>query len=181
MTEVLLTSESFVKGVTSISDNLAGKYLRPSIKEAQEVGLRSILGDKLTDRLKTLVSDGEISKATDYKELLDRCQYYLAYSAVVEVAAKVSYKIGNFGVTKSKDENIEVATHDEISKMQYYYQAKADAYCQLLQHYLLDHADTFPELSDIERNRINANLYSAASSGIFLGGARGRKLRGGSV
>ena len=31
----LITSESFVKAVTSISDNIAGKYLLPSITELQ--------------------------------------------------------------------------------------------------------------------------------------------------
>ena len=30
--EILLTSEKFVKSVTSISDNLAGKYLLPAIR-----------------------------------------------------------------------------------------------------------------------------------------------------
>ena len=54
-----------------------------------------------------------------YKILLDRCQYYLAYAAIVEVTNKVSYKIGNFGVAKSSDENLQVASKDEIGKMQY--------------------------------------------------------------
>ena len=45
MAEILLTSETFVKSVTNVSDNLAGKYILPSIREAQEQGLKSILGD----------------------------------------------------------------------------------------------------------------------------------------
>ena len=39
MTEILLSSEKFIKEVTSVSDNLAGKYLLPSLLEAQEVAL----------------------------------------------------------------------------------------------------------------------------------------------
>ena len=35
MAEILLTSEAFVKSVTNVSDNLAGKYILPSIREAQ--------------------------------------------------------------------------------------------------------------------------------------------------
>ena len=54
MTEILLSSERFIKEVTSVSDNLAGKYLLPSLREAQEVALRGILGDCLLERLKEI-------------------------------------------------------------------------------------------------------------------------------
>ena len=42
MAEILLSSEAFVKTVTSISDNLSGKYILPSLREAQEIGLKRI-------------------------------------------------------------------------------------------------------------------------------------------
>lgn len=95
---------------------------------------------------------------------------------IVEVTNKVSYKIGNFGVTKTQDENLQVASQDEIAKMQYYYQSKADAYCLDLQNFLLEHRNDYPELTENSCNKIESNLHSAASCGIFLGGARGRIL-----
>lgn len=178
MTEVLLTSETFVKSVTSISDNVAGKYLRPSMLEAQEQGLRGIVGDSLMGKLKSLVSDGSIDDTDNamYKELLDRAQYYLAYSSVVECAMKVSYKVGNFGVGKSSDENLQVASQDEIAKLRYYYQSKADGCCLQLQQWLLDNRDSFPELDGRQCGRMESNLHSAATCGIWLGGPRGRRL-----
>lgn len=176
MAEILLSSEAFVKSVTSISDNLSGKYVLPSLREAQEIGLKGILGDCLLSKLKALVKDGSINEESNvkYKELIDRCQYYLAYVTIVEVTNKTSFKIGNFGVVKSTDENLQVASQDEISKMQYYYQSKADACCYELQGWLLDNRSSFPELSDCDCRRISSNLYSAATCGIFLGGARGK-------
>lgn len=178
MTEVLLTSEVFIKSVTSISDNVAGKYLRPSMLEAQEQGLRGIIGDSLMGKLKSLVSDGGIEDESNsmYKELLDRAQYYLAYSAVTKCAMKVSYKVGNFGVAKSSDENLQLATQDEIAKLRYYYQSKADGCCLQLQQWMLDNRAAFPELDECQCGRMEANLYSAATCGIWLGGARGRRL-----
>ena len=178
MAEILLSSEAFVKSVTSVSDNLSGKYILPSLREAQEVGLRGILGDDLLRKLKTLIKDGDLETESGgaYKTLVDRCQYYLAYKTIVEVTNKVSYKIGNFGVTKTQDENLQVATQDEIAKMQYYYQSKADACCLDLQNYLLDNRAAYPELTECICHKIESNLHSAASCGIFLGGARGRKL-----
>lgn len=179
MAEILLSSEAFVKSVTSVSDNLSGKYILPSLREAQEVGLKSILGDALLARLKDMLKEKTITDYDNrfYKELLDRCQYYLSYMTIIEVTNKTSFKIGNFGVTKSNDENLQVATQDEIAKMQYYYQTKADACCYDLQNWLIEHRTEFPELNDNDCRRIQSNLYSAASCGIFLGGARGKTKR----
>ena len=175
MTEILLTSESFVRSVTNVSDNLAGKYILPSIREAQEQGLKGILGDCLLSKVKQLISSNALDGK--YKELVDHCQYYLAYAAIVEVTNKVSFKIGNFGVAKSQDENLQVASYDEIVKMQYYYQTKVDAYCLELQTWLLDNKCSFPELNECHCRKLSSNLYSAASCGIFLGGCRGKKRR----
>lgn len=179
MVEYLLTSEAFVKGLTSISGNLNGQYVGSSIREAQEIGLRSILGDTLLDKLKDLLKNGTLDAAGNeaYKDLVDKCQYYLAYSAIVEICVKTSYKVANFGVTKTQDENLQVATHDEMSKMQFYYQAKADACCYSLQNFLLNNCSSYPELTEGCCARIKANLKSAASCGIFLGGARGRIIK----
>jgi hypothetical protein len=176
MAEFLLTSEKFVKEVSSISDNVAGKYIQPSIREAQEVWLKSIIGSTLLNYIKAL----GLAKTLDdpanvaYKELVDRAQYFLAYTAIVEMTNKVSYKIGNFGVTKTTDENLQVATQDEIAKMQYYYQSKAD-FCALeLQQWILDNRTLFPELDDCTCRKIHSNLHSAASCGLWFGGARGK-------
>lgn len=176
MAEVLLTSEKFVKEVTSISDNIAGKYLLPSIREAQDVKFRGIVGDTLLAKLKAIVADGSITQEANapYKVLLDRAQYFIAYSAIVEVAVKVTFKIANAGVVKTPDENIQVADNTDVAAMQSYYQAKADSACLDLQNYLLNNWQTYPELSEGDYHRIHSNLYSAASCGIFLGGPRGK-------
>lgn len=179
MRGILLSSEDFIKSVTNISDNLAGKYLLPALREAQEEGLKGILGGSLLSKLKNLVGEGEIDLPENaiYKATIEECQYYLAYKTIVDVTNKVSYKITNFGVSKSNDENLQVASYEEIVKMQYYYQSKADAYCLDLQNWLLDHRTYLPELNDCQCRKIRSNIYSAASCGIFLGGARGKVRR----
>lgn len=187
MAEILLCSESFLKTTTNISDNVAGKYILPSLREAQEVKFRGIVGDCLLAKLKELATtdphtqtrpiDQEANVA--YKDLLDRAQYFLAWSAVVEICNRVTYKVGNFGVSKTTDENLQVAGSDELSRQQYYYQAKADSFCRDLQNWILQHASAFPELDACACEAIRSNLYSAATCGLFLGGARGKKLPGG--
>lgn len=181
MTEILLSSETFVKSVTNISDNVAGKFILPALREAQEVGLRGIVGDCLLDALKERVADGSIAAVenTAYRDLIDRAQYYLAYMTTVEVLNKVSYKVGNFGVAKSNDENLQVVTQDEIAKQQYYYQSKADGCCRDLQRWILRNRQAFPELKDCDCAAMTSNLRSSATSGLWLGGVRGRRVPGG--
>jgi len=176
MTEILLSSEKFIKSVTNVSDNLAGKYILPALREAQEIGLRGIVGDCLLTRLKEIAQAKEWDNFPAYNALLERAQYYLAYTTIVEVTNKVSYKIGNFGVAKSDDENLKVASQDEIAKMQYYYTSNADYYKLDLQNWLLENKAAFPELTECACRKIRANLYSAASCGIWLGGPRGKEL-----
>ena len=178
MAEILLSSEAFVKSVTSVSDNLSGKYILPSLREAQEISLKGILGDDLLSKLKTLIKNNTLEAESNgvYKTLVDHCQYYLAYKTIVEVTNKVSYKIGNFGVTKTQDENLQVATQDEIAKMQVYYQSKADACCLNLQNFLLQNRADYPELTENCCHKIESNLHAAATCGIFLGGARGKRM-----
>lgn len=184
--EILLSSERFIKSVTNISDNVAGKYILPALREAQEITFRTIVGDCLLDKLKLmLVPDPEThARPIDdpsngaYKLLLDKAQYYLAYQTIVEVCNKVSYKIANFGVAKSSDENLQVAPEDELIGQIAYYQGKADAHCYQLQGWLLENQAELPELCDCDCSRIKSNLMSAATCGVWLGGPRGKQRRG---
>jgi hypothetical protein len=179
MAEILLSSEAFIKSVTNISDNVAGKYVLASLREAQEVGLKNIIGERLLEKLKDLVKTNAIEEMANsrYKLLLNKCQYYLAYMTIVEMVYKVSYKIGNAGVVKTTDDNLQVATFDEIIAQKEYYQSKADFHCMELQQYILDDLADYPEIDDCTFRRLRANLYSSATCGFFLGGARGKRRR----
>lgn len=179
MAEILLSSETFIKSVTNISDNVAGKYILSSLREAQEVSLKSIIGIPMLERLKELVKSGQIDSDVNqkYKYLLGKIQYYLAYMTIVELIYKVSYKIGNAGLVKTAEENLQVASFDEIVAQKEYYQGKADFHCMELQQYILEDMNGYPEVDDCTCRRIHANLYSAATCGIFLGGARGKRRR----
>lgn len=177
MNEVLLSSEKLVKQIAGVSDNVAGEYILVSIREAQEIKLKSIVGPALLAKLKGLVEADTVDAAGNeyYAELIQKAQYYLAYSAIAELTYKTTFKITNFGVAKSNDENLQVPAFDEVARVRDYYQSKADFYCIELQTYVFENRRHFPELGECHCSRIHANLYSAASCGIFLGGARGKR------
>lgn len=181
--DILLCSEKFIKNTTNISDNVAGKFILPSLREAQEIYFRGIVGDCLLNALKQMVADGVFNddpipdEYLPYKELLDRAQYYLAYQTITQLVDVVHYKVGNFGVAKSSDENLQPVGPDELDQQRTYYQAKADAHCLQLQTWILEHRASFPELRACDCSRMQANLYSAATCGLWLGGPRGKMLK----
>lgn len=174
MVQVYLTSEEFVKSLCSIDENIANKYLGPAIVEAQEIELREILGDSLLDTLKGMIAENNIPE--QYKELINRIQYVLAYKAIVSLCVLASYKIANAGVVTTGDDNVRNLDWKELTSVREYYTHKSDAYAGQLQRYILQNKDQFPELKDCECKKIKAHLLSAASCGLWLGGVRARKL-----
>lgn len=174
--DVLLTSEEFVKSYSNISNNVNGKYIGVAIREAQEIELRGIIGSCLLEKLKELVDNEEIDGEGNeiYKEILDQCQYFLAYTTVKNLCLTTSYKIDNIGVSQTYDENIQSLSLEDTYNVMEQYARKADYFCGLLQEYLLQHKQFIPELNDAQCSCIQANLNHAATGGIWLGGRRGK-------
>lgn len=175
MTEVLLSSEKLVKECACVNDNVASEYILSSLTEAQNITLKGILGPNLLNRIKVLIQDSALDTEPMYKELVDQCQYFLAYTTLAALTYKTTYKISNFGVTRTNDENVSVPSFDEVAKIRDYYQSKADFYCIELQTFLWQNRSSFPELNRNRCERIKSNIYSAASCGIWLGGIRGKR------
>lgn len=175
MRNVLLISEDSVKTYSGLNDNIWGKSLLPGIREAQEIGLQSIIGSCLYESLCTKVADGSITADTNtqYKTLLDEyVSYYLIYRVISDLVPIIGVKLGNIGVMVSNDEHLQNLTEDERSRVGTYYEQRSDFYCKRMQQWLLTNNELFPELDECSCNQMKANLESAASTGVFLGGYR---------
>ena len=172
MTDILLITEQSIKNITNISDNMAGKLLLTAIRESQEINLREILGDALLDELKRQVAENDVRET--YNQLILQCQYFLAYQSCANICMITSVKIDNAGLQRVSDEKMEPLPVSEVNQIHDYYQQKADFYCERLQNFLLQHKEDYPQLTTRQCNSINANLYSSASCGIFLGGPRSK-------
>lgn len=176
-TNVLLTSENRIKSVSPLSDNLAGKYLLPTIKIVQDVELRMTIGDCLLNALLRMVGDGTIKDEENmaYKDLLDNyIQPYMTYKVLSEVTDIVANKIVNAGVTTVNDEHQYNSSRAEKNDLKLFYLRHSDSYKRLMQEFLLANSQAFPELTECECNRIRENLHSAYSGGVWLGYTRGK-------
>lgn len=175
---VYLISPTFVRTMSNASDNLSDKYLQSSIREAQEMGLQSILGTSLYNSILDKVEASEIGNIENiaYKELLDVAQFYLLYEVLKNVILITSVKLNNFGANQTNDDNLRVLSITELMKLKDQYQVKVDFYKRRLQEYVWNNRESFAELDECTCRSLHSNLYSSASSSIWLGGRRGRVL-----
>ena len=179
MEKVLLVSANFIKNVTNIDDNMPGKLIEPAIYEAQNEGLRTVLGDSLVDRLEDLVRTDKIDQEgyEMYKALLTKCQYYLTYTAMANICMLTAVKVSPAGLEQVSDEHMEPLDMTDSFRLQSFYQMKADYLCHQLQNYVLNNKAAYPELKECDCRMMKANLFSAATTGLWLGGVRGKRTR----
>lgn len=177
MNNILLISEDYIKSHTNLCDNLTAGYLLPTIKLAQDINLQNTIGTQLYDKLREMVDSGEIAENEDYKKLLDDyIQPFMCYSVISMVTLPSAFKITNAGVVRTEDEKMSNVPLNEVNLIKDYYNKYANYYKNLLQKYLLEYQRLYKELNHSTLKDIESNLYSAADSTIFLGGARGKAI-----
>ena len=178
--DVILISEDYIKSTTNISDNIAGDYLLPSIKLAQDIDLESTIGTKLLEKIQELIYNNDISNKDSemYKLLLDKyIQPYLAYATIQHLTPTVAYKLANQGIIRTYDEKSYNITSNEVDKVADYYSHIANTFKKRLQLFLIANYNEFPELLNWKSIAdIRANLYSAAGCNVNLGGPRGKSI-----
>lgn len=179
MKDILFTTADFIRSVTIVSDNLQDKYILSSIREAQDIEFQQVVGTRLYNRLKMMVEDESIlfDFNVHYRELLDKAQYFIAYQTLANLTVNSTYKINNIGLNTISDDNVTTPSLSDTFKLSKYYTDKADHYKMMLQNWLLKNKSYFPELLKSDISELSANVHSAASCNVFLGGARGKVSR----
>lgn len=175
MTNILLISEDFIKTNSGLNENVWGSYLTPAIRDAQDMGLQSIIGTSLYKSIMEEIDNNTLTE--DNKYLLDEyIQIYLMYQTISDLVPIIGVKLTNLGVVVSNDEHLTNLTQGDRELVQNFYKNKADFYAKRLQEFLLNNKEAYPALDECTCEGMKANLYSSASTGLFLGGLRGRRL-----
>lgn len=173
---VLILSEDFVKTNSNLSDNAWGKFLLPAIRESQDIYLQTILGKQLYTTILNKIKDGTLDE--QYKELTDDyIRWYLLYMVLSDIIDILDVKMANLGNYRSSDQYIENISDGERQRLKQNYAYKAQFYGDRLVEYLLENKQAFPELDECTCEGLNSHLNNQASTGIFLGGIRGRNVR----
>lgn len=144
---VLLISEKTLKEF-NIADNLDATYLTPAIMTSQDIYLTQIIGSKLVDKIKLLVSTGEIvnEENKEYKILLDDyITAYLQYKACAELTLPLAYKERNAGVVQTNNEYVVNTGMKDAKYLESYYNDRADYYGLRMTAYIKANSTYFPE------------------------------------
>ena len=173
---ILLTSEKTFKALTPISENISANYILPAIRLAQDIDLEPTIGTPLIKAIQEQIKKGKV----EYKELVDDyIQPFLCYAAVAHLVPEVAFKIANAGVLRTDDEKMTNVSSSEVDKVMNHYKFLSDTYKDRLQKHLIANYHNYPELSQYKGlDELRANLYSAATCGLALGGQRGKIIVG---
>lgn len=179
MGKILLSSAEYVKSQTSLNDNTYDKMLKPALERGQDLDLTECLGECMVQSLQTKVADGTIStpENTLYKELLDNyIQPFLAYTTMSNVVIEIGAVMGNGGVDTITDDHRTTLNLADRNLVKDYWLRFADSYKRKMQEFCKKNKESFPELKGCGWCWESAHLNSSASTSIWLGGARGKRI-----
>ena len=174
--DVLFVSEQYMRETFFLSDNMQSKFILQAVRYAQDTEFQQIVGSCLYQRLKELVANGEISVEGNeaYKKVIDEARMFIGSVALVKLCVVSTVHLSNAGLNRVKGgDDFEVLSNGEMFEIKDYYQHEADHYKKRLQMTLCNIREELPEIGDCDCDN---NLYSAASTGLWLGGRRGRKI-----
>ena len=144
--------------LTSVGGNVDTDKITPLILSTQDIRIQDVLGTPLYNKVKTLISSGDISLAanSEYKTLLDdHIQPTLAHYTAAELIYLTSYEVNNTGVVRRQSENSIVPESFEVVKLAQRSETKGDYYAQRMIDYICAKGyNVFPEYNSFENGDV---------------------------
>lgn len=143
MTYSLFISESQIKNITPIDDNMEVEELRPFIIQAQDLKLQSLIG---TQFMQDLMVKIDLNTLNDAEEKL--IEYYIqpliANYAIYLAVPSMAYKMLNKSLMQLNSEEGTAASLDVVKYFRDAYKNNSDYYANRLKDYLCDYSELFP-------------------------------------
>ena len=148
MAYVLFISEEKLKDSTAINLNVDPNLLLPYVRQAQKLYVEPKLGTQLTQKLKDLITDGEIGDAGNeaYKTLLD--DYIgdmLPNWAFYHAVPFLRFKIENGNIYSKTSETGNALSTEESQSLREEVSNTAQYYTERLIDYICNNTSSFPE------------------------------------
>lgn len=141
---VYFISVTYLKDNTPINENLDDKLLKSSIKEAQEIYIRDVIGSGIYDELQDQAYNGTLTN--DNTTLLDK---YIApclkYYTLTESMLPMTFKFMNKTVASRNSENATPITTQELTMIEQRYRDKAEYYAERLRDFLRENPTIYPK------------------------------------
>lgn len=151
MSEVLLINRQDIMRLTGLDGSIDVDKILPHVNTAQDIHLQPIIGTKLLDKVKTLISDDELLDVGNeaYKTLVyTYITPALVYLTMWDAMPFIQYTIANGGVFQHNSENSNSPLDDNVNQLTQRFKDKAAFYSRRLGDYLCDNSTSFPEVSE---------------------------------
>lgn len=145
--DAFFISESYLKEMSVINENVDFKMLKPTIIMVQDIYIQQILGTPLYNDLKTkIIADNTLATYPNEKALIDN---YIAKALIwyvkMESTLEFKFRYMNKGILVNSSENGQPADTQDLKMLQDECKVKAERYSQLLTDYLKDNQTLFPK------------------------------------
>ena len=150
--DIMLISPEEVKAQSDLSYNVDDRVIGASIRAAQNIWLRDVIGTEFLEKLQELVMNSieeihpDIDDEVAYKTLLDEyITPLLAYKVAAEICDRITLKIRNMGVIQNSDINVNAVSLDDVVYLQAKYEVYYNDACNRLAEFVCQHSDAYPE------------------------------------
>lgn len=169
MADVIFISETYLKEMSVINENVDYKILKPTIIMVQDLYIQQILGTPLYNDLKTkITSDPTLATYTSEKALIDD---YIAKALVwyvkMEATMEFKFRYMNKGVMTKSGENSQPADTSDLKYLMDKWRINAERYSQLLTDHLLINTITFPKYLERTLDGMQPTIKNY-TSGIYM-------------
>ena len=176
---VYLISSSTLKKRSLITDATLEYAIKPAIECAQKIGLRSVIGDCLIEKLQYLVSTKNEAETgllinepenEHYKNLLnEQITDYLCYTSMSYIVLNLRDKLRNAGVVNTTDSNYQQPQWEEILYSKRHFDDLAQYYGTRLREYIENNLEFYPEYNGCDScDNKNGKLENTYHCGIVL-------------
>lgn len=147
MAYIAFISDQFLKDNTWINSSVDPSLIRPTIRLAQEMYIKPLLGSALYNKVISLISGTpSVAISGDYATLLhDYIQPCLLWYVVAESTVPISLRIANKGIQRRNSENSSPADLNEILTIKDEAKNKAQWYGQRLVSFCGAYPLLYPE------------------------------------
>ena len=152
---IMLISPRRVKESGELNVNVDDVKIGASIRTAQNIYLRDVIGDDLLDKLKLLVynkientegdkinDEGQIAYATF---LYDYLSDAIMWKTIIDLCMRTSFKVRNMGVVQNSDTNVNAANIDDIKYYQNYLETMYNHCLNRIAEFLCQNKEAIPE------------------------------------
>jgi len=165
----LFISEKYLKDNVPVNMNVDIEELYKFTKTAEDLLIQEVIGTKLYDYLKGVVSNAKASPpiaiSTNDRTLLEHIRDAVMWYTLFEALPFLRTKIRNIGVVKQSGENLETSDKGDYAQLMDKCKGKGDFYINTVKKYLCKYSKLYAEYKCDSWN-LNPNLLNVNNSGF---------------